>query len=96
MRDIITNDDSFVSEFNQTLEQAENLISKMTSDYRPVLGGEVYLTNEDVCSILHVSGRTLQEYRNMGIISYIQLPGKIIYRESDLNKLLEDNYFKRK
>ena len=41
---------------------------------------------------LKVSRRTLQDYRNEGRIPYIQLGGKILYRESDLEKMLLDGY----
>jgi len=41
---------------------------------------------------LKVSRRTLQEYRNEGILPYIPLGGKILYRESDLEKVLESHY----
>ncbi len=43
---------------------------------------------------LKVSRRTLQDYRTTGKIPYIQLGGKVLYRESDIQKLLEDNYRK--
>lgn len=41
---------------------------------------------------MKVSRRTLQDYRNEGRIPYIQLGGKILYRESDLEKMLLDGY----
>ena len=33
----------------------------------------------------------MQEYRNNGILSYYQIGGKILYRESDIEELLEKN-----
>ena len=36
--------------------------------------------------------RCLQDYRDQGRISYIRLGGKILYKVSDIEKLLEDNY----
>ena len=33
-----------------------------------------------------------QDYRNEGRISYYQLGGKILYRESDIEKMLQENY----
>jgi predicted site-specific integrase-resolvase len=43
---------------------------------------------------LKISRRTLQDYRTEGKIPYYQLGGgKILYRESDIEKMLEDNYF---
>ena len=32
------------------------------------------------------------DYRDQGRIPYIQLGGKILYRQSDIEKLLEENY----
>jgi predicted site-specific integrase-resolvase len=43
--------------------------------------------------MLHVSARTLQEWKTNGVIPYIQLKGKILYRESDIDKVLKNNYF---
>ena len=59
-----------------------------------VLNGEHYLTGEEVCERLCISKRTLQDYRDTGLLGYVQLPGKIIYRESDIMDLLERFYQK--
>jgi len=61
---------------------------------KPSLNGEKYLTDKEVSEKLKVSRRTLQDYRNQGRIAYIQLGGKILYRESDIEKMLEENYCK--
>ena len=63
-------------------------------NYRPVLNGEHYLTGDEVCRRLCISKRTLQDYRDTGLLGYVQLPGKIIYRESDIMDLLERFYQK--
>ncbi|KAB5099144.1 helix-turn-helix domain-containing protein, partial [Bacteroides thetaiotaomicron] len=41
----------------------------------------------------NVSLRTLQEWRDTGLIPFIQIKGKIIYRQSDIDKLLQKHYF---
>jgi len=41
-----------------------------------------------------ITRRTLQEYRREHIIAYIELKGKILYKESDIQKLLSRNYHK--
>ena len=68
------------------------LYKKVTGNYRPMLDGERYLTGKEVSEILKVSRRTLQEYRNDGILPYILLGGKVLYRERDLEELLEKCY----
>ena len=39
-----------------------------------------------------ISRRTLQDYRNNGILPYRQLGGKILYRESDIERVLQSCY----
>lgn len=60
--------------------------------FHPFLKGEIYLSGEQVCEMLHISKRTLQQYRNDGLIPFIKLERKILFRESDIIKVLEDNY----
>ena len=57
-----------------------------------LLGGEVYLTGEEVCSLLRLSTRTLQDYRDSGTIAYCKIGGKILYRQSDIQTMLERHY----
>ena len=40
----------------------------------------------------HITPRTLQDYRTQRLIPYISLPGKTLYRQSDLLRMLEENY----
>lgn len=74
------------------LERLLDNYERMTVDYRPTLGGERFFTDKEVSARLKVSRRTLQDYRNEGQIPYIQLGGKILYRESDIEKMLLDGY----
>lgn len=67
-------------------------IREIEKHCRPILNGETFMDHEEVCEILHVSRRTLQQYRDDGVIPYIQLPGKVIYKESDIIRVLEKNY----
>ncbi|KXB37653.1 hypothetical protein HMPREF1869_00239, partial [Bacteroidales bacterium KA00251] len=41
---------------------------------------------------LFLSPRTLQDYRDKGIIPYTQIAGKILYKLSDIDRLLQENY----
>lgn len=74
------------------MDQLQAHISQLKSKYRPLFHGEHYLSGEEICSILHISKRTLQEYRDSGVIPYIPLLGKMLYKESDILQLLNDNY----
>ena len=68
-------------------------IGKLVKESKPHLNGEKFLSNQEASKYLKVSIRTLQEWRDTGVIPYIQIKGKIIYRQSDIDKLLQKHYF---
>ena len=67
---------------------------RLTAEYRPTLNGERYLTDKEVAERLKVSRRTLQEYRNARLLPFIVFGGKVLYKEDDIERLLEENYRK--
>lgn len=67
-------------------------IREVAETHKPLFGGEHFLTGKEVCERLYISPRTLQDYRDKGIIPYTQFAGKILYKASDLERLLEENY----
>lgn len=85
---LYTNQDS--QELLQALNNALPYIEHVLKTYKPLFEGERYLTSEELCSILKISRRTLQDYRNNGFLPFIQLPGKVLFRESDIRKVLEE------
>ena len=75
-----------------TLERVNRRIKEVAQTHKPLFGGEHFLTSKEVCERLYISPRTLQDYRDRRTIPYTHFAGKILYKESDLEKLLEDNY----
>ena len=67
-------------------------IKEVVQTHKPLFGGEHFLTCKDVCERLYISPRTLQDYRDRGIIPYTQFAGKILYKESDLERVLGESY----
>ena len=67
-------------------------IVEVAQTHKPLLAGEHFLTGKEVCERLYISPRTLQDYRDRSIIPYTQFAGKILYRLSDINQLLQKNY----
>lgn len=84
--------DPHVEVLFQGLENLERMLSDMEKAPRPMFRGERFLTDEELSGILRVSRRTLQEYRTFGVIPYYLLQGKVLYKESDIQKMLEDAY----
>jgi len=52
----------------ENMKEILTLYKKVIGNYRPLLDGEHYLTDKEVAQILKVSRRTLQEYRNDGVL----------------------------
>ena len=75
MNELMTRESGQMAALFRMLEHALDHIELLAENYRPVLGGERYLTDRDA-----------------GRMSYIQLGGKILYRESDIERLLMEGY----
>ena len=73
-------------------QKASTLVDFIKSNYTPSLNGERYMTDTELAEMLKLSKRTLLEYRNSGKIPYYQIGGKILYRESDIERLLAENH----
>ena len=67
-------------------------IKEVGQTHKPLFGGEDFLTSKEVCERLYISPRTLQDYRDRGIIPYTQFAGKILYKVSDLERMLKNSY----
>lgn len=92
MSEMITKNNVLVAQFGDTLDRLLDGIENFVVNSRPTLGGERFLTDREVSARLKVSRRTLQDYRNNGMVSYYQLGGKILYKESDIEKLVMGGY----
>ena len=91
-KEIITQEDPQMQSFSQLMEGILKKLERYCATARPMLGGEVYLTGEEVCSQLQLSTRTLQEYRNLGTLPFSKIGGKILYKQSDIQTMLERHY----
>lgn len=87
----MTNDEWAVS-FMEQLDTMLDGIESMNEKSKVSFGNERFLTDKEVSAWLKVSRRTLQDYRNNGMVSYYQLGGKILYKESDIEKLVMGGY----
>ena len=103
MSEMITKNHALVAEFGDSLDRLLDGIENFMANSRPTLGGERFLTDREggerfltdreMSARLKVSRRTLQDYRNNGVVSYYQVGGKILYKESDIESMLAANYW---
>ena len=91
MSKVITQDNEQVIQIYNRLKDTLTRLEDILKNNNPTLNGHRYMNDSELANYLKVSRRTLQEYRNNGILSYYQIGGKILYRESDIKELLEKN-----
>ena len=93
-KETITRDNEKVALLLEKMNRLMENMESLAENYKPVLGDERFLTDKELSAMLKISRRSLQDYRNEGRIPYIQLGGKILYRESDIEQILKNGYRK--
>ena len=90
--EILTSD--YFDRFLRKMRKVSDALADRTKDIKPMFGGTRLLTDPEACAILKVGKRTMQEYRTNGIVPYYLIAGKVLYREQDLEELLQRHYKK--
>ena len=86
-------DHEWVKNFHSNIDRLLVSLEKLFNQHRPSsMFGDELLTDKEVAYLLRVSRRTLQDYRNNGILPYTQVGGKILYRTSDIERTLMNGY----
>jgi len=84
-----------MQEVFKKLADKMDLIEKKLDDRRnanPLT--EIWLDIQEACQLLKISKRTLQSYRDNGILAFSQIGGKIYFRASDIESHLNRHYVK--
>ena len=76
----------------QRLDRIAKDAATIAEENQPLLGGEHCLTDMELSERLKINCRTLQDYRNNGILPYHQLGGRILYWKSDIERVLQSCY----
>jgi len=81
-----------LQELKKISSQIEALQSKLEELKEAKQGfSNNWLDNADLKELLKVKDRTLQKYRDEGILPFTKLGGKILYRFEDVEKILIHN-----
>ena len=78
----------------QVLRLLKELMELTKSGFNGQQLAQLWLDNQDVAMALHLSKRTLQTLRDNGTLPYSRIKDKIFYKVSDINALLESNYYR--
>ena len=75
--------DSMTNELKALLLLTENATRKYTSIFKE----EKWLDNQEVCLMLNITKRTLQTYKDKGLLPYSKLNRKNYFKHSDVAAL---------
>lgn len=67
---------------------------KMEPNCQRSFNGERFMNDVELAKLLRISRRTLQEYRSLRILPYYLIQGKVLYKESEIQQLLEEAHKK--
>lgn len=71
----------------QTMQSQEN--QEVTEQLTPL---SEWHDNYEVMEMFHISARTLQTLRSNGKLPFAKMGGRCYYKESDLQRLMEESY----
>ena len=75
--------------FNAMLSKVAALKGRFSSIASSKAKGlEDWLDTQDVCTLLHISPRTLQTFRSNGTLAFSQIGGKYYYHKNSVSKLI--------
>ncbi len=80
--------------YEKMINDFEKLYSQtllVTEKYKNLLRRKEWLDNHDVCVMLGISKRTLQTYKENGLLSHSRICRKNYFKKSDVIKLLENH-----
>lgn len=77
--------DGMRNELKELLEMTKDATEK----YASIFNKDKWLDNQEVCLMLNITKRTLQTYKDKGLLSYSKLNRKNYYKRSDVKALLE-------
>ncbi|MDE6272927.1 MAG: helix-turn-helix domain-containing protein, partial [Muribaculaceae bacterium] len=74
------------------LDEMRSTVETLKEISQPMFQGRHYLTDSALCRRLNICKRTLAIYRANGVLGYYNLPGKILYSDSDVEAFLQRHY----
>jgi len=80
--------------FQRVIDTLNHIDQKLDAKSNPPTLNPPWLDIQETCQLLKISKRTLQAYRDNGILPFSQIGGKIYFRMSDIEDHLTRHYNK--
>lgn len=87
-----TKEDSWMQSVHESIDRLPAMIDAIPEDGAIPPKEDEYLCDKEVSWLLKVSRRTLGEYRSNGTLPYYVLGGKVLYKRSEIERVLKQGY----
>lgn len=77
-------------QYNEIITRIDELKTEIKGTSKS--SGNEFVDNVDFIKLMNISKRTAQAWRDEGKISFSQVGGKIYYKMSDVQEMLNSNY----
>lgn len=87
--EVIAIQKSTFNSLKKDLDEMIRLTDQVSRTYSTIFNAEKWLDNQEVCLMLNITKRTLQTYKDRGLLPYSKLNRKNYYKLTDVLVLLK-------
>lgn len=95
MKELYDSEHEQIKKFLSMGKRNVEMLEEISKEYKPFLMGKRFMTDAQLSQRLGISRRTLQDFRDRGVIPFYRLGGKILYEEKDIEEYLNSIYIPR-
>lgn len=92
MKEIFDGEHERIRKFMSMGKRNVEMLEELAIEYKPILKGKRFMTDAQLSERLGISRRTLQDFRDRGVLPFYRLDGKVLYEESDIEKYIASIY----
>lgn len=81
--------------FEQMMQRFKDFAKQVNTLCGKNRSNKNWLDNKQVCELLKISSRTLQTYRDTGVLPYSQIVRKCYYKTSDIEQFINQQQTKK-
>lgn len=87
MKEIFDGEHERIRKFMSMGKRNVEMLEELAIEYKPFLKGKRFMTDAQLSERLGISRRTLQDFRDRGVLPFYRLDGKVLYEESDIENI---------
>lgn len=92
MQSLLQSNANLTQKLGELLERLENTLTTIGQSKSQAVNPLEWADTDKTCKLLNISPRTLQKYRDDGILPFSCIGGKKYFKISDIQDILERNY----